>query len=173
MADDAILHVTASNPVDLAENLQNTLDTSTSWYNDNKLMVNGPKCNVSVISSNHKKINEPIDVKVNSQILTQTSNFKHLGIQIDQHLQWNEQITALAKVVAPKLHVLRKIAKFVPESLLSRIYKSCIQPHAVLFGVICHKIRSIKCSIYKTLQQELLKAILILLMLEVLILSKV
>ena len=42
---------------------------------------------------------------------------------------WNEQIAVLAKykVVAPKLYVLRKIAKFVPVTLLSRIYKSCIQ----------------------------------------------
>jgi len=128
-ADDNILHTPGAQFLDVQSNLQDVTDKSNDWYCKNKLSINVPKSSVMAISSTHKKMTDSLKIKINDFTLEQVTHMKYLGIQIDEHLQWDEQLMFLAKTVSHKLHCLRKLKSSFPIHLLCQIYQSCIQPH--------------------------------------------
>ena len=128
-ADDNLLYVTGNTIHEVQTKLQETTDDANYWYKKNKLAINVPKCNIMTVSSHQKKIEKPLEISLNDVTITQVKNMKYLGLQMDENLLWNEQVAYLARTIAPKLHCFRKLRNALPSPLLSKIFKSCIQPH--------------------------------------------
>ena len=53
-----------------------------------------------------------------------TIRVKYLGIQIDQHLNWNEHIKNIIPKLTRAIGILSKIRHYVPKFLLKTIYYS-------------------------------------------------
>ena len=65
----------------------------------------------------------------NTVLIEQCTHFNLLGLVLDKHLNWQEHINHLSKIVAPKFGLLKHLSYTLPLNTLSHLYKSVIQPH--------------------------------------------
>ena len=49
-------------------------------------------------------------------------------MKIDNHLTWNDYVTALCRKIGLKLRQLRRLKSYVPQDVLNKIYTGTIQP---------------------------------------------
>ena len=56
-------------------------------------------------------------------------NGKYLGVQVDNSLDWKEQIKLISSKVSKALGLLNYAKNFLPESSLKSPYFSIIEPH--------------------------------------------
>ena len=109
--------------------MQNCLESVNEWYRRNRLSLNVPKSSVMAICSNRLDASDLIAPTVDDEALKIVDSTDYLGVIIDKHLSWCEQINHLSKLVSSKLFVLRGLRKVLPKALLEKIYLSCIQSH--------------------------------------------
>ena len=128
-ADDVILY-TAHNQMDeLIKILQDATDAAKSWYEKNKLSVN-PVKSVSMLITRNSQVNiEDFNIYIEGQKVAKSDQNKYLGLIIDEKLLWTNHVNHVAKIIGPKMYVLRKLKKTMPTHILKMFYMSCIQPH--------------------------------------------
>jgi hypothetical protein len=54
---------------------------------------------------------------------------KVLGVQIDQHLNWENHVELIASKISSGIGAIRKLKEFVNRDTLVSVYNSLIQPH--------------------------------------------
>ena len=54
---------------------------------------------------------------------------KYLGVELDQHLVWDEHITLLQTKISRSLGFLKHAKKFLPLKISHLIYKGVVEPH--------------------------------------------
>ena len=54
---------------------------------------------------------------------------KYLGVQLDQHLVWDEHTRFLRAKVSRALGFLKYAKKLLPQETLSQIYRGIVEPH--------------------------------------------
>lgn len=128
-ADDADLYIDGTSIDEVNKKLQECIDIASQWYEDNKLSINGPKSNVMLVSSRYMDVHDFIPPVLNGSSLSLTTSTRVLGITVDQHIKWDEQVANVCANVSNKLYTLSKLRKFLNKDLLAKIYLSCIQPH--------------------------------------------
>ena len=53
-ADDCLVYCTGNSIKEVNENLQNSINAISIWYNGNKLLLNVEKCNTMLVASRYK-----------------------------------------------------------------------------------------------------------------------
>ena len=78
-----------------------------------------------------RKINKPIHPQLffNENIINSIPHQKHLGIILDQKLNFQEHINSILSKVNRSIGLLRKLNSVLSRSSLMTIYKSFIRPH--------------------------------------------
>ena len=89
-------------------------------------MVVGSRHNLKEISKG--KVQSPSFVIGDSQIDI-VEKTKYLGIQLDQHLVWDEQTRFLRANVSRAIGFLKYAKKILPQEALSQIYSGIVEPH--------------------------------------------
>ena len=56
-------------------------------------------------------------------------SFKCLGVELDEHLNWEPHINSICKKASAGIGVLKRTKPFVPNETLHTIYKALIQPY--------------------------------------------
>ena len=56
-------------------------------------------------------------------------NAKYLGVQLDNHLLWNEHTEALRSKISRSLGFLKYAKKLLPKHTLSQMYRGIFEPH--------------------------------------------
>ena len=56
-------------------------------------------------------------------------NIKYLGVIVDKHLSWDEQISAVMKKVSRRLGMLRFSKKYLPIVTVQKMYRSLVEPY--------------------------------------------
>ena len=97
-ADYMAFYCHESCPNDLQSKLNADLAAITSWLNDNKLTLNVAKSTFMIIGNNSKlsQFND-IDLMANNSQLEKVTNFKYLGVTINQHLTWHDHIDQIQR----------------------------------------------------------------------------
>ena len=73
------------------------LKNLTNWLNGNKSFLNVSKTEVVLFRSSRRKLTDvPLNLKLNGKRLYPTNSVKDLGINIDQNLNWKQQISDIA-----------------------------------------------------------------------------
>ena len=70
------------------------------WYDMNKLVIYTAKSNVMVLSSKQRHVlsgTSNIDVGLGNENIKQTDCIDYLGVKLDAHLTWNDQMDAVCK----------------------------------------------------------------------------
>ena len=101
------------------------------WLRANKISLNADKTELVVFSPKRKQITKHLNFQISSQKIEISTKVKYLGIQIDQHLNWNEQIKNIIPKLSRAIGVLSKIHHYVRKFLLKTIYYSIFNYHLI------------------------------------------
>ena len=111
--------------------LQNSVDAAANWYNNNKLVVNAKKSNTLLVVSDKKPKTDDREllITLNDTPLEQVDKCNYLGIQIDKHLKWEDQINKLCRGLGFKAQQLKMVRKKCKSpDVLKYVYNTTVQP---------------------------------------------
>ena len=128
-ADDSIFSVSDSTILRVNDKLQHCLESVNEWYHKNKLSINVPKSNVMAISSYMQDTSDFKAPTLGNEELKVIDSNNYLGVIIDKHLLWQDQVNRVCRTISSKLFVLKSLRKVMPKALVEKIYISCIQSH--------------------------------------------
>ena len=137
-ADDTLLYITSDTIEKLQDNLQECICEVEKWYNNNMLVINASKSNVMVITTKQKAshtCNMDMHICLGSTRLKQVGCTDYLGIKLDQHLLWNEQVDNLCKIMVFIISRFRRL-------------KNVLNPRMMIYTVYC-KINATKLGTHK------------------------
>ena len=131
-ADDTTLFSTDNNVRALTDNLNESLCQLKLWCEDNKMVVNPTKSESMLVCTWQKRQRLPtstLDLFYNGQAIPQVTSHRHLGVILDQNLQWADHVDMIVKKVSTKVYQLNCIKHFLDESTRKMFYHAYIQPH--------------------------------------------
>ena len=113
------------------EHINHDLSFIVQWLRSNKISLNADKTEIIIFRSKRKKITKYLNFRISGQKSNVSNNVRYLGIEIEQHLDWNVHV----KNVVPKLNrtigILSKIQHYVPKFLLKTIYYSLFNSYLI------------------------------------------
>ena len=130
-ADDAEIYASSDNSSDLISKLNEDLKNMSRWMSINKLRIHPTKSKYMFIGSSHNIknniCNEPI--LINSIPVPRVTNYKCLGVNLDDKLCWDSHIKMICKKVAAGIAAIKRVKPFVPPEMLKVIYNALVQPY--------------------------------------------
>jgi len=104
-ADDTAFYCHENSLTDLQLKLNADLAAIKSWLHDNKLTLNVAKSKFMIIGS-RMKLSQFNDIALvdNNDWLENVTEFKYLGVTINQYLTWHDHIDQLQSKVAKWLY---------------------------------------------------------------------
>ena len=128
-ADDITLYNASKDLADAESKLQADLFHVVNWFKTNKLLLNTDKSKCMLIGTKANIKDNAISIKINQTALELVSSFKLLGLHIESHLSWKLHLEHLTKVLSPKVGMLCRLSKILPQNVLITLYLTIIQPH--------------------------------------------
>ena len=113
---------------DVCQNLNSVYD----WLSENKIKVNVDKCKYIIFSYGRKTDLPPL--KFGTGTILQTSNYKFLGITLDQNLNFREHVNTIKSKLSKSVGVLFKLNKFLPPNILKLLYDTLVKP-CLTYGI--------------------------------------
>ena len=99
-ADDTLVYCSANNVDTLRECTNNYIACIKQWYDMNKLVINTANSNAMIVSSKQRHVlsgASNIDVRLGNENIKQIDCIDYIGVKLDAHLTWNDQIDAVCK----------------------------------------------------------------------------
>ena len=130
-ADDTTLVFTAKSYSTLVRYINEDLKSLHHWLCLNKLTVNSSKTKYMFYSISSRSANFPTDlnVELNGQNIERVEDYKFLGLNINQHLNWKPHMLNILSKIQRNLAIVRKIARFLNRNSLMQLYHSLIMSH--------------------------------------------
>ena len=131
-ADDTTLFSKGNNLDDLIDLTNNELVKIDKWYIiihvcANELSLNINKTAFSICST--KVVTDVCRVKIRNKEINQVKIFKFLGITIDSYLSFSSHYQNVCNKTSRSSSVLSKLAYYVPQAILRKLYQTMIYPH--------------------------------------------
>ena len=129
-ADDSTLSVAFQNQNlhSFVKSLNKELKNVNSWLSANHIAINIIKTKY-IIFSLRKKIKLPGRVRIGKGTIASINSIKFLGVHIDRHLTFNDHINYLSLKISRSVGLLYKLNKYLPQSVLLKLYYSLIHPY--------------------------------------------
>ena len=132
-ADDTNISTQGKTDTEIQERLNTDLENVHQWLTSNKLTLNKKKTEYMIVGSRQRISNiltDPI-VKLGDSTIKRVNKSKTLGVIVDEHLLWNDQIQSIVSKSSKGIGMIRriKIEKFVPQSTLLKIYNAIVPSH--------------------------------------------
>ena len=111
--------------------IDDTYRVSDQMYRDTYRIVSSKRYTTLVGSSRQRHAitnDNNIDVLLSDEILTEVDSFSYLGVKLDAHLTWNEQVDDVCKKLVFMVAKLRRLKSVLEPRILMYIYNSIIQP---------------------------------------------
>ena len=112
--------------------LQQEAENINTWCGENKMIINVGKTKCMLIASQQKlqhTSNQHLKVLIQGQQITNVTDEKLLGVQVDNNLSSNQQIKKVKQTVCYKLSIVRHIRKYIPPETRNLFYNLFIKPH--------------------------------------------
>ena len=135
-ADDTSLINIGNNWLSVEEMLNDDLKKLSIWSKNWLLTFNALKTEYMQISSKRSSV-EPINLKLNNQLLSCVNTHKHLGLMLNDNFSWSDHIDCVCKRVNMRLAVLRKLRCCLNRSCLLKLYCSWVRP-VIEYGSVCY-----------------------------------
>ena len=128
-ADDTSIVCRGTSLKDLKLLLQNDLFGLVHWLRANKISLNAGKTEIIIFRSRYKRIDCKLVFKMSGQKLSIKKKVKYLGIILDEHLTWSEQMIVLLSKLSRATGILAKIRHFVNFKTRLSIYYCLFESH--------------------------------------------
>ena len=126
-ADDTTLFSKGNNLDDLIDFTNTELVKMDKWVCANKLSLNIDKTAFSICST--KPFTDIRRVKIRNVEINLVNKFKFLGITIDSNLSFSSHYQNVCNKTSRSSSVLSKLANYVPQPILRKLYQNMIYPH--------------------------------------------
>ena len=129
-ADDILILLSGKDIKTTHSILQNALNKIVNWAKGHKLNFTAKKCK-SMLFTRNRSLKEPQNLKIGGFEIEWVKKYKYLGIIIDKHLDWNDQLEGIQDNAIKTLFQLKKAVgvKYGPSpKVLKLIYEQIILP---------------------------------------------
>ena len=130
-ADDTLVYCSDNNVDRLRKCTNTSIACIKQWYDMTKLVINTAKSNVMVVSSKKRhglSGASNIDVRLGNENIKQIDCIEYIGVKLDAHLQWNDQIDAVCRKLVFTISRLSRLRHVLAPRILMYIYQGIIQP---------------------------------------------
>ena len=112
-----------SNICEISRNINDELYCVQEWLNVNILSLNVSKTKYMIFHRRQRKIDEFIpDIRINDSPIERVTDFNFLGLQINQHLNWNAHIQKCSNKIYRTLGVMNRLIRYLPTKILRILY---------------------------------------------------
>ena len=131
------------------------------WFKANKLTLNSEKSNFIIFRSRQNKItNLPEQISFQNSSINRSISAKYLGVMLDEHLLWNQQITDICNKLKRYFKLFYSIRNLINTEQVKIIYYAFIYSR-IKYGIsIFGFTHSNKLDRMQVLQNKLLKVLL-------------
>jgi hypothetical protein len=120
-ADDTSVHITNKNFNEFENTFNTILKYITTWFHANQLILNIDKMNIVKFTPTNIVCN-PLTIKYVGKVLTEVTNFKFLGLHIDNHLNWRRHIEWILPKLSAACYTIRKLSHVLNIDVLKTVY---------------------------------------------------
>ena len=132
-ADDTMLDVSARTIDEVVPKLQTEIKKLVEWFFHNKLTVNVKKSSFMLIGSPQKTSEycnvQNLGLNINGEKLCNVTTYRYLGVSIDSHLNWNQNVNVICKKLGSRISVVQRLSRLFPQIYVNKIYYAFIQPY--------------------------------------------
>ena len=128
-ADDTNIYYESDNLKTLEKVLNTELKKLSQWLHVNRLALNVSKTNFVIFRSTKKIVDHNVVLIMNRKAIEQKDHVKYLGILIDQHLSWKQQVSSVSKKICRGVGILIKLRSFLEPKMLKDIYYCLVYSH--------------------------------------------
>ena len=131
-ADDSTLHTSCPNIEKIQLRLQTDLNVITTWYTDNKMVINTSMTNTMLITTQqrrHHLQNDRLSIALDKENLQQVNQHKVIGVVVEENLKWREHVNGVCQKISQTFALFRRIKQFLPQWSRILFYNSYIMPH--------------------------------------------
>ena len=96
-----------------------------------KISLNADKTEIIIFRSKWKQITKYLNFWISGQKISVSNKVKYLGIQMEQHLDWNVRVKNFIPKLNRAIGILSKIQHYVPIFLLKTIYYSLFNSYLI------------------------------------------
>ena len=125
-ADDSLLYREIKTPADTIT-LQSDLDALSAWAAKWQMRFNVSKCEHASIKPGSGTL-LPTTYKLNDQPINKVSEFKYLGVIIDDRLSFEQQVNTVCKKASSLLHMLMRNLKHALRTTKTIAFNSICRP---------------------------------------------
>ena len=158
-ADDTSVFFSHKDRRETEKILNIELHKLSNWLTANKLSLNTDKSSVLFFRTKNANNNLDSNISINGTMLKEVISAKYLGLQIDNKLTFNEQITSIKTKLIKGNYILSKLRHFVPQDLLLNVYNAYIQPFLDYGNLVWCMASPSNLKILSTLQKKSMKII--------------
>ena len=114
--------------------INNDLKNLDNWLQGNKLSLNVAKTNSLLITTKQKNnslrnANLNLELNIQENRLEVVQRTEYLGVHIDSHLDWKDQIKAISAKVSKAIGFLKHAKSFLPREALKTLYTGNVEPN--------------------------------------------
>ena len=129
-ADDTNLVIRGDSLEQLCSALNSDLEVLSDYFRANKLKLNAGKTKVVCFRKKNKEFNVGnFLIYLDETRLLPESNATFLGINLDEHLTWEDHCNKVANKMAQNSGILNRVKNSIPIASMKILYNSLIFPH--------------------------------------------
>ena len=130
-ADDTNLLYSNMSLKKINKHINQDLLFSSKRLRSNKISLNTSKTEITIFRPKRKTIQKHLNFRISGQQIKTSTHVKYLGIHLDQHLDWNLNMTTLQSKLNRAIGLLSKIRHYVPKFLFRTLYFMLFNSHLI------------------------------------------
>lgn len=130
-ADDASLYSMNKDLQVIENSLQKSLDLTSKWCKDNRMVIHPEKTKCMVIATRQKLQREPLQLKllISQKQIDQVQQHRVLGVTLDSEFKWLPHLDNVLKSVSRNLYLLSQLRHVADTESLLMFFYGHILPH--------------------------------------------
>jgi len=156
-ADDAVLVYASDSPLDLQAAMQHDANLLNEWLCRNVLSLN--KVKTCYMAFGHARNITDLKICFDGSSINRVSQFKYLGLIIDDGLTFHEHINHIKRKITPFISLMWRKSKFIPIEKRKQLYNAYVQSHLLYMLPIYSECAQYKLDELQTLQNRCIKAL--------------
>ena len=130
-ADDTNLLYSNKSLKKINKHINQDLSFLSKLLRSNKISLNTSKTEIIIFRPKRKTIQKHLNFRISGQQIKTSTHVKYLGIHLDQHLDWNLNMTTLQSKLNRAIGLLSKIRHYIPKFLLRALYFTLFNSHLI------------------------------------------
>ena len=135
-ADDTSLSLASKNLALIKKQMNKELKNVFDWLVDNKLTLNIGKSKYMIISKTKKIFQSDFQIKLDGKTLERCSEYKYLGVYIDEKLNWKKHIQYLCDKMSKVCGYFAKLRYCAGLKTIKMIYNALVFSHLKYCNIV-------------------------------------